>query len=92
METITVLAVLALIIIISTLYCLKDTITEVLSGDKSFMPAEMKNFQSGRKSKPNDKQQIKRNKALILTIDLISICLIAFIAYLIFTKFIAPKL
>ena len=39
----TTLFIFALFIIISTLYFLKDTITEALSGGKSFMPNEMKN-------------------------------------------------
>jgi NADH:ubiquinone oxidoreductase subunit 3 (subunit A) len=92
METMTVLAVLAIIIIVSTLYFLKDTITEALSGGKSFAPAELKNFSSGRKSKPTDREKINKNKLLILIIDLLSILLVAFIVYLIFKKLLSPIL
>lgn len=81
MGTTTVLAVLAIFIFVGTLYCLKDTITETLSGGKSFMPAEMKCFASGRKNKPTDQEKIKENKKSILLIDLISIALVVFIFY-----------
>lgn len=86
----TVLAIIALVILISTLYFLKDTILEALSGGKSFMPAELKTFKSGRKNKPTDEQQMKRNRKSILIIDLISIALVVFIVYMLFQKYILP--
>jgi hypothetical protein len=88
----TVLAIIALVILISTLYFLKDTILEALSGGKSFMPSEMKPFASGRKNKPTNEQQIKQNRTSILIIDLISIALVVFIVYLFLQKYILPNI
>lgn len=48
----TTLVIIGGIILMATLYFLKDTICEGLSGGKSFMPNEMKGFSGSRKSKP----------------------------------------
>lgn len=88
METTIVLSVLALIIILSTLYCLKDTISEALFDGKSTLPNELKSFNSGVKPKKkiSNKEAIKRNKNRILAIDIASILVVVFIAYMIATK------
>ena len=83
----TTIAIIAMLIIIATLYFLQDTITEFLSGGKSFMPSEMKGyrnfnkgcFQTKRKGESATLPLTVTNKWLLLLIDTASVLLVLYI-------------
>lgn len=75
----TTLLIIAGIVIISTLYILKDTITEALSGGKSFMPNEMKGFSGSQNPKLRAKLSKKENRLLNVFLDTAAILIALYI-------------
>lgn len=79
----TTLSIFALLIIISTLYFLQDTITEALSGGKSFLPYEMKSHNDGRTFKSRKattgQKQGNGNRLTHVLIDTLRVIIILYI-------------
>ena len=84
METVSALTVLVIFSIVVPLYFLQDTITELLSNGKSFMPPEMKGFNSAQKSIIGN--EIRKNKLSILIIDVSILAVSIFTIYLLITN------
>jgi hypothetical protein len=89
----TTITIIAMLIIFATLFVLQDTISDALSGGKSFMPSEMKGYKNYNKGCFQSKKQATlpihvSNRLINVLIDTIRCMLALYIVISLFRFFV----